>query len=175
VSAVSPAGEVLITFPNRYSRLESEAALLPILGERTTTFFRQAFALEIDGDKLPAENAQELLEELQRLYALLQQSVDESLQQPGFRPGPNGNGNSHNQSWGCSEKQRGLILRLVQEHQLDKALVEQLSQDRFGKSLKSLTRLEASSLIEALIDKTGGSTKNQRRRFNDRGNPANAR
>jgi len=110
-----------------------------------------------------------------RLYALLQQSVDESLQQPGFRPGPNGNGNSHNQSWGCSEKQRGLILRLVQEHQLDKALVEQLSQDRFGKSLKSLTRLEASSLIEALIDKTGGSTKNQRRRFNDRGNPANAR
>ncbi len=69
VSAVSPAGEVLITFPNRYSRLESEAALLPILGERTTTFFRQAFALEIDGDKLPAENAQELLEELQRLFA----------------------------------------------------------------------------------------------------------
>ena len=110
-----------------------------------------------------------------RLYALLQQSVDESLQQPGFRPDPNGNGNSHNQSWGCSEKQRGLILRLVQEHQLDKALVEQLSQDRFGKSLKSLTRLEASSLIEALIDKTGGGTKNQRRRFNDRGNPANAR
>ena len=29
VSALSPAGEVLITFPNRYGRLESEAALLP--------------------------------------------------------------------------------------------------------------------------------------------------
>ena len=69
VSAVSPAGEVLITFPNRYSRLESEAPLLPILGEQTSTFFRQAFALEIDGDKLPAETAQELLNELQQLFA----------------------------------------------------------------------------------------------------------
>jgi len=68
VSAVSPAGEVLITFPNRYSRLESEAPLLPILGEQTSTFFRQAFALEIDGDKLPAENTQELLDELQQLF-----------------------------------------------------------------------------------------------------------
>ena len=62
VTALSPAGEVLITFPNRYGRLESESALLPILGEQTSTFFRQAFALEIDGDKLPAENAQELLD-----------------------------------------------------------------------------------------------------------------
>ena len=69
VSAASPAGEVLITFPNRYGRLESEAALLPILGEQTSTFFRQAFALEIDGDKLPAEKAQELLNELQQLFA----------------------------------------------------------------------------------------------------------
>jgi hypothetical protein len=69
VSAVCSAGEVLITFPNRYSRLESEAALVPILGEQTANFFRQAFTLEIDGDKLPAENTQELLDELQRLFA----------------------------------------------------------------------------------------------------------
>ena len=69
VSVRCPTGEVLITFPNRYGRLESEAALLPILGERTTTFFRQAFALEIDGDKLPSERAQELLNELQQLFA----------------------------------------------------------------------------------------------------------
>src|SRR5258708_28376217 len=41
VSAVSPAGEVLITFPNRYGRLESEAALLPILRVRTSTFSRR--------------------------------------------------------------------------------------------------------------------------------------
>src|SRR5437762_11941448 len=56
VSVRCPAGEVLITFPNRYGKLESEDPLRPILGERTSQFFRQAFTLEIDGDKLPAEN-----------------------------------------------------------------------------------------------------------------------
>jgi Xaa-Pro aminopeptidase len=69
VSVVSAAGEVLITFPNRYGKLESEAALVPIVGERTASFFRQAFTLEIDGDKLPAEKAQELLDQLQQLFS----------------------------------------------------------------------------------------------------------
>ena len=69
VNVLSPAGEVLISFPNRYGRLESEAALLPILGEQTAKYFRQAFTLEIDGDKLPSENAQELLDQLQQLFA----------------------------------------------------------------------------------------------------------
>ena len=111
-----------------------------------------------------------------RLYALLQQSVDTSLQQPGFLPGPNGNGNGHgrNESWGCSEKQRNLILRIVAEHNLDKAAVEQLAQDRFGKSVNALNRLEASGLIEALIEQSGGISGNQRRRFNGRPPLANA-
>ena len=69
VTVLSPDGEVLITFPNRYGRLESEAALLPILGEKTPTFFRQAFSLEIDGDQLPADKAQDLLTELEQLFA----------------------------------------------------------------------------------------------------------
>ncbi len=111
-----------------------------------------------------------------RLYALLQQSVDTSLQQPGFLPGPNGNGNGHgrNESWGCSEKQRNLILRMVEEHKLDKTAVEQLAQDRFGKSVNALNRLEASGLIEALIEQSGGISGNQRRRFNGRPPLANA-
>jgi hypothetical protein len=59
---------VLISFPNRNGRLESESVLLPVLGEQTTKFFRQAFTLEIDGDKLPADNAQDLLNDLQQLF-----------------------------------------------------------------------------------------------------------
>jgi hypothetical protein len=115
-----------------------------------------------------------------RLYALLQQSVDTSLQQPGFLPGHNaangnGSGNGRIETWGCSEKQRDLILRMVEEHKLDKAAVEHLAQDRFGKSVKALNRLEASGLIDALIGQTGGTPGNQRRRFNGRGNPANTR
>ena len=69
ITVLSPTGEVLISFPNRYGRLESESVLLPILGEQTAQFFRQAFTLEIDGDKLPADNAQELLNQLQQLFA----------------------------------------------------------------------------------------------------------
>ena len=115
-----------------------------------------------------------------RLYSLLQQSVDSSLQQPGFLPGPNaavsnGNGNDRGETWGCSEKQRGLILKLVEENHLDKTAVEQLANDRFGKAVKALNRLEASGLIDALIDQTGGNNGNQRRRSNGRNTPANAR
>jgi|SRR6266571_8757707 len=110
-----------------------------------------------------------------RLYALLQQSVDTSLQQPGFLPARNGNGNGRGESWGCSEKQRNLILRIVEEHNLDKTAVEQLAQDRFGKSVNALNRLEASGLIEALIEQTGGISGNQRRRFNGRPHLANSR
>jgi len=103
-----------------------------------------------------------------RLYALLQQSVDTSLQQPGFLPRRNvaqGNGNDRSETWGCSEKQRDLIRKLLEEHKLEKSAVEQLAQHRFGKSVKMLNKLEASGLIDALIEQTGGNG-NQRRRFN---------
>jgi len=69
VGVVCPSGEVLITFQNRYGKLESEAPLVPILGDQTSRFFRQAFTLEINGDKLPAEQTQALLDELQALFA----------------------------------------------------------------------------------------------------------
>jgi hypothetical protein len=66
------AGQVLVSFPNRYAKLETDEPLHPILGENTGKYFRQAFALEIDGDKLPAEHVEELLEELQALFAKYQ-------------------------------------------------------------------------------------------------------
>ena len=68
LSVASPAGEVLVTFQNRYSGLENDSAILPILGEQTSKFFRQRFELKIDGDKLPQTHAQELLDELQALF-----------------------------------------------------------------------------------------------------------
>ena len=87
IKVLSPAGEVLISFPNRYGRLESEAVLLPILGEQTAKFFRQAFTSEIDGDKLPVENVQDLLNELQALFARYQAA--EALQvKEGIKPLP---------------------------------------------------------------------------------------
>ncbi|MEN9675466.1 MAG: hypothetical protein RIS76_1362, partial [Verrucomicrobiota bacterium] len=89
--------------------------------------------------------------ESQRLHGLLQASVDRELQQPGWlppgNPAPanghsngnghtngnghhpqNGNGNGHGPAdrWNCSPKQQALILRIVDEHRLDKHDIEQL-------------------------------------------------
>jgi hypothetical protein len=102
-----------------------------------------------------------------RLYAVLQSSVDHNIRQVGFLPGepakPNGNGhgNGHTppetDAWKCSDKQRDLIRKITDEHKLDKAGVEQLAQDRFGKGVKLLNKLEASGLIEELLEQTGQS------------------
>jgi len=108
-----------------------------------------------------------------RLYAVLQQSVDGNIKQVGYLPNGNGNGNGHGNghhtasvetdAWKCSDKQRDLILKITDEHKLDKARVEQLAQDRFGKGVKALNKLEASGLIDELLEQTGQSKpRNQR-------------
>jgi len=85
-------------------------------------------------------------------------------------PNANGNGNGHHQpapvetdAWKCSDKQRDLIRKITDEHKLDKTKVDQLAQDRFGKGVKALNKLEASGLIEELLEQTGQSKpRNQR-------------
>jgi len=115
-----------------------------------------------------------------RLYKLLQDGVDTSIKETGYLPVSNGNGNGqrggngngHNQNppaengdWNCSGKQRDLILKIVDEHKLEKAMVEGLAQDRFGKTVKALNKLEASGLIEELLEQTGQSKGNGGRRW----------
>ena len=111
-----------------------------------------------------------------RLYALLQQSVDHEIQQVGFMPdatryGMDGadasqqpqpsqtstNGNGHpadhpvheqpGDHWVCSDKQKELILKLVEQHGLDKNEVEALAKEMFGLPVSrvagSARRLEA--------------------------------
>ncbi len=112
-----------------------------------------------------------------RLYKLLQEGVDTSIKETGYLPtngngqrGGNSNCNGQNQNqgaengaWNCSGKQRDLILKIVDEHKLEKAKVESLAQDRFGKTVKALNKLEASGLIEELLEMTGQSKGNGRR------------
>jgi len=88
--------------------------------------------------------------ESRQLFATLQSNVDRDIQNTGFLPGTNGNGNGHRSSeekWNCSDKQRNLILKIVDESKLDKNEVEKLAQDRFGKSVKGLNKLEASGFL----------------------------
>ena len=107
----------------------------------------------------------------QELHSLMQDCVDREIQQTGFLPGLNANGNGHanghtngnghhrqvspvaDAPWKCSPKQKELIIKLTDENHLDKNGVEQLAQERFSKGVKELNKLEASGLIEELIEK----------------------
>ena len=112
------------------------------------------------------------------LYARLQQAVDDQIVNPGFSPGdtppaagikspPAGaSGKPSSAStpsqrgdepWKCSDKQRDLILKIVDEHRLDKAEIEKLAQTRFGIGVKQLNKLQASSLIDELLETHGGA------------------
>jgi len=114
-----------------------------------------------------------------RLYRLLQDGVDTSIKETGYLPtsngNANGNGNSNGQNrgadtgaWNCSDKQRDLITKIVTENNLDKTQIETLAQDRFGKGVRSLNKLEASGLIEELLEQTGKNKGNGRGRFQGR-------
>ena len=108
-------------------------------------------------------------QESARLYDILQNSVDSNIQQVGFLPGetkPNGNGNANGRTngngyqrqvrptadtWKCTPSQKDLIIKITDENQLDKNRVEEQAQQMFGKGVKQLNKLEASGLIEELI------------------------
>ena len=135
--------------------------------------------------QVPAEAA--------RLYRLLQDGVDTSIKEVGYLPGPsngngtsnghtqtqrtptsNGNGNGHSNGHStsspseicnCTPKQRDLILKIVAENHVDKNDIEGLAQERFGKGVKQLNKLEASGLIEELFERYPG-----RRTSNGNGN-----
>ena len=112
--------------------------------------------------KTELSDVSQVEKESARLYDILQQSVDNNIQQIGFLPGSNGNGNGNGHTpapepdrWNCSDKQKELILKITDEHKLDKTKVDQLAQDRFGKGVTQLNKLQASGLIEELLEQTG--------------------
>jgi hypothetical protein len=63
--------------------------------------------------------------------------------------------NRNEEPWNCTDGQRGLILRLINENRLDKNEVESMAQQLFGCGVKQLDKLQASQLIEELFEKAG--------------------
>ncbi len=106
---------------------------------------------------------------VERVYKILQESVDAQITHPGYVPGsevePLVTQNNITQmppQWKCSPKQKELILKLVDEQNLDRNAVDQQAQDRFGKRVTQLNKLEASGLIDTLMQQ-GHRKGNQRR------------
>ena len=112
-------------------------------------------------------------DESARLYRVLQDSVDASIQEIGYLPDQNSNGNGHNghtnvngyangrgngDIWACSAKQKELILKVVAENNLDKNQIEALAKERFNTPVKALNKLQASGLIKELLEKYPSKT-----------------
>ena len=134
-------------------------------------------------------NINEVVGESARLYETLQGSVDEQIQRTGFVPDEgygiseqgarnghrnghstpaNGNGHSNGhaangEAWACSEKQQELIVKLVDEHQLDKGQIDDTSREMFGVGVRELNKLQASGLIDRILDEHGGRKPNRPR------------
>ena len=125
--------------------------------------------------------------EVQKLYQLLQQSVDQEIQHPGYVPAATSSGTSRSEPqqkgrpqpvnghgrppipaspdrWNCTDGQRGFILRIVNENPgITKQVAEDLSQQLFGIGVKQLNKMQASQLIEDLLVKAGKPAPRQTR------------
>jgi len=131
-----------------------------------------------------------------RLYRVLQDAVDREIQEVGFMPdastyGMNapatngthepGNGNGrpaprqagNGDAWRCSEKQQTLIEKIVDEHHLDKCEVETIAVEMFGAGVKQLDKLQASGLIDELLDRYGGGRRQPKRPYRRERAPTN--
>lgn len=142
--------------------------------------------------ELEIPSAGDIPQEIARLYATLQQNVDRQILQPGFvPPGTYGMDQPetpattapaaathayHEQAqqppnvvpmqspaWKCSDKQKGLIEKIMLERGIDHADVEHLAGQRFGKPLAQLNKLEASGLIDQLFELYPPVRKNARK------------
>jgi hypothetical protein len=90
----------------------------------------------------------------------------------GHTPPANGNGGGDTGAWKCSDRQRELIQKIVREKSLDKADVEKLAQEMFDKGVKGLNKLEASALIDELLDRHGGGRHSGRKPYRRERAPA---
>jgi hypothetical protein len=125
-------------------------------------------------------------QESTKLYALLQTAVDNEIQQVGWMPDAesygmknangtrvaNGNGNGHapaparnDERWNCTDGQRGFILRIVNESGMKKQDVEDMAQQLFGAGVRDLDKMQASQLIEEMLEKTGKKSAGPQRRW----------
>ena len=133
-----------------------------------------------------------------RLYRTLQDAVDHEIQAVGFMPDastygmnpPAGNGNgggapqggngraerpaqNGNGAWRCSDKQRDLIEKIVRENNLNKRDVENIAVEMFGAGVKQLDKLQASGLIDEMLERWGNKPRGQKRPYRRARVPAN--
>jgi len=106
------------------------------------------------------QNLDNVREESAHLYESLQEVVDQQIQKTGFVP-PDGYGMEvdKNGVWNCSSKQRELIEKIGKENNLDRNALDSLADEMFGAAVRELNKLQASGLIDELLDRYGKRTQ----------------
>jgi hypothetical protein len=122
--------------------------------------------------------------EMENLYHQLQRNVDAQIQETGFVPSEaygsqspqrqaplqNTKPQTHyeqsepdHDGWSCSEKQEKFIHRIMKENNLPITEIDDLAHRRFGRPAQRLNKMQASGLIDALLDQYGSKGKGNQR------------
>jgi hypothetical protein len=145
------------------------------------------FSVSVEAELSSTDN---VTSEASRLYKTLQNAVDTEMQSTGFVPsGEYGSGEqpqiieqtSHrapvngtvlNRHWKASDKQRDLVLKLVENTGIEIEVVEAISEEMFGPcDLPDLNKIQMSGLIDELLSRYGKRQKRENAptgRFNGR-------
>ena len=78
-------------------------------------------------------------------------------------------------AWACSPKQQELILKIIAEHRLDKNEIEDLAGKRFGSGVRTLNKMQASGLIDELLETHGQPQRGKGNGSTRYGRPTGAR
>ena len=119
--------------------------------------------------KAEVNDPEAIPQEAERVYSILQQSVDSQIANPGFIPSVNGkamqvqtNGNNAKtdpDKWNCTIRQRALILSILERNDFDPEVVEDLSQELHGRAMSDLGKAQVSEVIGQVLDRWGRHPK----------------
>jgi len=145
------------------------------------------FSVSVETELVNTEN---VTGEASKLYKTLQNAVDREMKNTGFVPGEEygtcegaptpqksshrapANGSTHNRQWKASDKQRDLVLKLVENTGIEMEVVEAISEEMFGPGdLADLNKIQMSGLIDELLARYGKRQKRETApagRFNGR-------
>src|ERR1041385_5716562 len=123
-----------------------------------------SFSVSVETELQYLDNVRD---ESARLYDSLQEAVDQQIQKTGFVP-PDGYGMEvdKNGAWNCSQRQRELIEKIGKENNVDQNALDQLANEMFGAKVQALNKLQASGLIDELLDRY--AKRNQRGQYGRR-------
>jgi hypothetical protein len=147
------------------------------------------FSVSVEAELSSTDN---VTSEASRLYKTLQNAVDREMQSTGFVPGGEYGSGEHpqkqghtthsaplsgsalNRQWKASDKQRDLVLKLVENTGIEIEVVETISEEMFGHGdLPELNKIQMSGLIDELLSRYGKRQKRESApagRFNGRAN-----